>query len=511
MSLVRHPDFHGSVVVRREPDGRLVVQGKAQARFGYAVRDGGGDEQGVWVRWHADADGLTVENDRFGFLPLYYAADDRVIRVATSIRELLALGVDARLDDTALAVFLRLGHYLGDDTPFGAIRTLGPGMRLRFTRDGLRLEPRVAALPVTRTVIDRDEAVRRYGDLMQAAVERHMPDPAERMCVPLSAGRDSRHILYALVRAGRAPHSVVTARAMAPRPDTDATIAARIAAGLGLPHAVLEQSADRFGDEIEKNLLTGFFADEHVQMMPVVRWLRDERIAVSWDGIAGDIFSCGVYDDASFVGGFREPGFRALLAQELGDEGYLRLLLRPQALRRWPREAAEARLAQELARYADLPNPVAPYFFFNRVRRKLALSPFGMLNQRTHVLAPYLDHALFDTLVGLPAEFFRGRQFHSEAIERFYPELPRHPFVSVHEGFVPERRERIWRFGWQIARLARDAHRPDAPASIARGALLPRLAKAALSREYGTRMPIMFSRLIVLMQLESRLRHGASA
>ncbi len=204
-------------------------------------------------------------------------------------------------------------------------------------------------------------------------------------------------------------------------------------------------------DEIEKDLLTGFCADEHAQMVPVARWLNEHRIDASWDGIAGDIFSCGVYNDGGLLDQFRDRRFAELSAFLLADEGYLNGALSDEAYQRWNRELAIDRLSEELALYADLPNPVAPFFFFNRVRRELALCPFGMLNQRTQILAPYLNHDVFDLLIDLPFEYFRGRQFHSEAIDQFYPELPRFEYISSPTGSVTEQRSRIWRFATRMA------------------------------------------------------------
>ena len=92
-----------------------------------------------------------------------------------------------------------------------------------------------------------------------------LPDDDGSMCVPLSAGRDSRHILYALVRAGHIPDMVVTAKSAPPRPSTDALIASKITKELRLPHTIVEQSDDRFEDELAKDLLTSFCADEHAR------------------------------------------------------------------------------------------------------------------------------------------------------------------------------------------------------------------------------------------------------
>jgi hypothetical protein len=48
-----------------------------------------------------------------GFQPLFYAADADRIAVATSTLRLLKLGAPTDLDEAALAVFLRLSHFLG--------------------------------------------------------------------------------------------------------------------------------------------------------------------------------------------------------------------------------------------------------------------------------------------------------------------------------------------------------------------------------------------------------------
>ena len=40
---------------------------------------------------------------------------------------------------------------------------------------------------------------------------------------------------------------------------------------------------------------------------------------------------------------------------------------------------------------------------------------------------------------------------------------------------------------------------------IRRGFLLPRLAKAMVNREFGTEVPVLFSRILVMMHLEESL------
>ena len=142
-----------------------------------------------------------------------------------------------------------------------------------------------------------------------------------------------------------------------------------------------------------------------------------------------------------------------------------------------------------------------PFFFYNRVRRELALCPFAMLNQKVTVLAPYLSQNIFDLLIDLPYDYFRGRHFHSEAIDRFYPELPRQEYISTSTGFVPEKRSRIWTFARRMGGMALNGL--SERSCIRRRFLIPRLAKALVNRDFGTQVPVLFSRILVMLHLEN--------
>lgn len=502
--LQPHPDHTAALIVQQGEEGKLIARGNQTAQLGYRFSGPGvnaGD--GVWVEWTWRGSELVVRNDRFGFLPIYYCLLPTGIGVSTSIIDLLQAGADDELNDEAVAVFLRLGYYVGNDTPFRAIQMLPPGSELNWSQRGLRIHSAAPQISTAASQLSRQQAVIEYGQRFQEVVESMLPDSSDRMCVPLSAGRDSRHILYALVRAGRLPQMVVTAMSAPPRPSTDARIASQITAALRLPHTVLSQSPDRFGDELEKDLMTSFCADEHSQMVPVAKWLDRQQFAVSWDGIAGDIFSCGVYNDNGMLEQFRNRHLTQLSSGLLADDGYLSTCLTPQYRERWNRDLAVNRLSRELDQYADLPNPAAPFFFYNRVRRELALCPFGMLNRQTQILAPYLGHGIFDLLINLPFEYFRGRMFHSEAIDQFYPELPQLEYISSPAGFVPEQRSRIWRFAGRLGSMAMSGKASQS--CIRKSFLMPRLAKAMLNRSFGTEIPVLFSRLLVMLHLEETL------
>ena len=495
---------HSLLSIRQTGDG-FRTEGPLRKHLGYAVTPGQAAAvaspylEGVWVRWYWDGLQLIAENDRFGFFPLFYAETTRGIVVSTQLEPMLGHAISREPDDDAIAVFLRLGYFIGDDTPFKAIRCLEAGQRLEWTpQSGLRVTTHAPSLSTTESSLSRQGAVDAYGERMQAAVESMLPPPDEKFCVPLSAGRDSRHILYALLRAGRTPNEVLTVRSAPPRPSTDADVASQITSALNLEHTIIEQPRNRFAADLRKNRLTGWMADEHAPFIPVGDYISNHGFDWSWDGIAGDIFSCGVYDDTNLLEQFRDGQLNEIAEWFLDDEGYLPQWMPEPLYQRCNRSVARDRLAKELQKYAHLPNPMAPFFFYNRVRRELALSPYGIMNQNARVLAPYLSHGVFDLLIDLPFQYFKGREFHSEAIDQFYPEMPKFPFVSTSTGSVLQSHARNRSFcGAWLRHLLPGRSDGAVKASF----LIPRLLKGCVNRAFGTELPVLFARPLVMMDL----------
>ena len=103
------------------------------------------------------------------------------------------------------------------------------------------------------------------------------------------------------------------------------------------------------------------------------------------------------------------------------------MAIRPQiisasAYKRWSRELAISHLIPHLARYADRPNPVGQFYFWNRTRRHIAGGPWGIMNGACHAFAPYLSKDVYEFLAALPAAFVLEYSFHTETIANFYPE-----------------------------------------------------------------------------------------
>ena len=391
----------------------------------------GDSPDGHYVRWSWDGAKALVRNDRYGFSPVFYSATPGRFIVSDSIPKLLALGADSEPDDEALNVFLHIGWFLGEETPFKAIRSLPPGASLSWSAG--RLDISSEPVPYQPASISRDEAIDGYIELFRQAIARRLPD-TETFGLPISGGRDSRHILLELMRQGRKPTGVVTTEFYPPRRNTDTMPARALAAHCGVPHTVLRQSP-RFAAEAETILRTSFCADEHSWMMGVCRWMGD-HLETTYDGIIGDVLTQSPFLRWDWLDRYEQGRWQELLDSML--DYYERLggfvvMLNERERARFPASRARERILAELRKYADHDDPINKFVCWSRSKREVALMPFSMFAAYTKVETPYLDRDLFDFLYNLPvAKWYREggnrNHFHSDVIVRAFPEAAHIPY-----------------------------------------------------------------------------------
>jgi asparagine synthase (glutamine-hydrolysing) len=473
------------------------VTGATSAFLGRRHNEVDSAAEGTWAEWAWEDGSLQFRNDRFGFYPVFYFFDNDRHGISTSIIDLLELGAPPELDDDALAVFLRLGTFLADDTPFRSIRAAPPGCDIAGPPDATRWRPG-AHRDGPRAELSRAEATSRYGDLFQEAVEKLPLAQDDTVAVPLSGGRDSRHILFALARAGRLPRSCITMKHYPPKSNEDAAIAAQVAKAVGVPHVLLDPPPRVIRAERTKNRMTHFCASEHTWILPLADYARTTGVTVLLDGVAGDVLSAGLFLTEERLKLYESGRLRELAEALLGGEGYLPKLLPAALYGRWTRERAIRRLETELARHVGAPNPVGQFYFWNRTRRQIALSPWSILARDCTVMAPYLDHQLYDFLYGLPASFLLDHAFHTEAIRQFYPEFADIPYET--KSFrVRSTRSRVAALALSATAFAGS---PSTDMSyVRRSFILPRIAKALVNLEFGTHLRQMLNTPVYLSQL----------
>lgn len=429
-SAASDPFFRAAAVA-----DRVEVGGDPQWSGGQPIAPSrpGGAEDGVFARWSWDGRRLVAVNDRYGFYPLFYWADRGSIVISPSIVRLLNEGAPRELDDVAVAVFLRFGSYLGEDTPFRSVRAMPPGATLTWTADGLEVNGSYVFRSLEK--MNRDQALTEYVDRFREAVRRRIL-PDKPIVHPLSGGRDSRHILLELCELGAKPTLAFTTKQYPPAWSQDVEIAARVAHRLGVRHSVWELPKSQGELQWAANRETGLCRRGGARTVAVERVLAGRRVCLH-DGVGGDILSAGWRLDRRGLELVDEGRFdrlaRHLRPRVQGDrEAYLRSLLSPAAYRRFGPEAGYGRVERELRRHAEAPNPISSFFFWNRTRRDIALEPFRVHRHHT-VLAPFLDHDVFDLLAAQPASLFLDGKFHTDAIHRAHPRHADLPFARAYD------------------------------------------------------------------------------
>jgi len=410
------------------PDG-VLVHGQAECSLGRCLGSDEGDE-GVFLKWRWDGQRLTVRNDRFGVYPLFYSAVGDEIWLSPSLAAVLRGNSARRPNAAALAVLHRLGHFLGEDTPFEDVHFLPPGATLVWEAGRLDLQSRgIAPRLVQELPSDFDGAIARYGALFAAAVSKRLPH-AEVFTVPLSGGRDSRHILLELVRQGARPQACLTVKYRPPATNEDARIAGLLCGRLGLTHRVIDKPASFF-QAVRKDIqLTSYCGGGHGWSMPLAAELA-RTASLSYDGLAGDILSAGHMQDVRKAQLFQANQLRelaVLLLSETRHEAVLAKVLPASVLAEQNFELAVARMIDELERHKQQPNPLRSYLFWNRTRRCIASIPYAIQSSVATVHCPYLDHRLFDFLMGLPLEWTQGGRLHDATIKASYPECADVPY-----------------------------------------------------------------------------------
>ena len=412
-----------------------AVSGDHHCELGTVVPGSqGGPEQGVYARWHWDGTRLSAQVDPLGFYSLFVYRKGETIAVSPSLLQLVALGADTTPDHRALAVFHRLGLFINDDTPFAHIRTLPAGGRLTWWDGRSEVTGGPLCPPVRR--ISRGSAVDGLIALTRDSVRSSVAAWPGDLLLPLSGGRDSRHILLELDHLGRPPAACLTFQHRAAGMNAEVRAARAICESVGVRHHVLGRPRSRSRDSLRALVLTGLCSDEHAQMMPLHDYLRG-RPEVALDGIGGDILT-NPDDHAAAHYARAQAGDFIGIARAMMD-GHATVITRPG--RRGPgtiyspeleAEATEY-LAQTVESFASAADPYQAFWFWNRTRREIGFVASALFASGGGVFCPFLDRNFVDFCLSLPFEVTLDQQLHNDAMTRAYPRHSRVPFA---EGFA---------------------------------------------------------------------------
>lgn len=429
------------------------------------------------VSW--DGRTLYVATDPLGYSPLCYSHGSDTLTVATSVTQVRRLCGPQPFDADALAVFVRLGFFLGEDTPFKTIRAFPAGGVLACTAEGVSLTAAPFALaPTARTAA---EAVEGYAHYSVPAIRRRFPEaPA---VIALSGGHDSRLVLLGLHELQAPIRYCVTAgdRAAADC-NPDVYLAQLLTQRLRLEHRFVTAQRPWMDYDWDKNEVTGFCALEHTWLMPLAERLHADATPL-YEGTGVEVFTRTDLLADEYVSLYEQGRYPDLAQQMFAlwvgpPEELLAGLPRSAPWGVLRRDVAIERVAAALASYRDHPNPVGAFNFWNKNRRMTALCPIRHLTTRPRLHAPQLDIDLVRFVGGIPTAVVREREPQAAAIRERFPALADIPFnKEIHLAGRPKRGSLLPQT--MLDRLARCARR-------APHWLLPAL-RAQLTRRFAGR------------------------
>lgn len=166
----------------------------------------------AFVLWDQARQTLFAARDRFGIKPLFYAQVGSVLFLASEAKALLAAGVPAAWDETALFQALHLSFDAGRSL-FAGIRQVPPAHMLIASADGVRIE-RYWDIPYPRRgepspdPVD-GQAIERVRSLLDESVRLRMEADVPVGCL-LSGGVDSSSVLALAARHSDRPVAAFT-------------------------------------------------------------------------------------------------------------------------------------------------------------------------------------------------------------------------------------------------------------------------------------------------------------
>ncbi len=440
----------------KKQEADYVISGMKSCFLGHKfVAKGQASPQGIFAQWEWKDGELSACVDLLGFYNLFYYATNEEVIVSPSPIQLIAEGAPSELDEQALGVFFRIGFFIEEDTPFKKIKVLPPGGKLVWKAGVISVSGGMEIQPESR--VSRREAVDGFIDLFRQSVRQSLESCHGEIVLPLSGGRDSRHILFELKRAGIMPSRCITYNGnTAKDPDAEVLAAMQVSQAVGVPHVILSDKQSRFRDQIITLLKTHLCSDEHFQHMPLQDYCRSVD-CILLDGIGGDVLSRnGNFTNVALYDFSRKDQWKQMSRIVIQDfikvTGFRLedLIGEQQTQASFPQEQAVEYLQKTLEKFEGAADPWTSFLFWNRTRREIALNLTGMLANARCVLAPYLAHNLVSFLASLSFEVISNPRFHDEVIATAFPEYAHIPY---HNELKVKKRQRS---AWQRLKTMRE-------------------------------------------------------
>jgi asparagine synthase (glutamine-hydrolysing) len=451
------------------------------------------------------AQSLTISNDAFGMMPLFYFQNSKLLIFGTEMKAVLAHpAVSPNMDTRGLADLMAFGFIFGEKTLVQGLKCLPGGSTLRF-------DARTGQTKIERTWDFRQRigrGTRGNRELLDEIADKFKSSVSTRCAgglplgVSLSGGYDSRTITAAIDHQ----HTKIQTLTLDVSGGADQIIAEQIArCTSGLPnHHFIENGADFFAEwpQYVREMVwlsDGMYYDEACVMMSTLDKYRDFGIEVALRGHGGElarmqwayelacnrfIRDCRTQSDVmaqlfrQMAFGLTDADFDMLFVPELA-----------RTLGGAARTSMEEAFAGVDAAW-DVIDQVSCVFVQEYLRRQ-SVPSLAQLRSRVEVRMPFLDREYVDAVLQLAPTERLGTRVHRHLLARHNPALLR--ITNANTGApagAGDFRQRLYRktngylkrfFGYE-----RYKHYVDVPGWL-RGPLRPHIESVLLDKRTLTR------------------------
>ena len=372
---------------------------------------------------------LTLVNDRYGLIKLFYYHDKERFCFAPKIRPLLRLGANKSLRKDAIIDFFLFGYLLEDKTFFEHIHQLPPASILEVSKNDMNLtkywdyeyDEEYDARP-------KEELIEELGALWQRAVERRIKKD-ETIIIPLSGGLDSRAVLAATLRC-TSKDNIITFT-FGEQGSLDFEIGKMIAEKAGVENIPLgvEKSdfegqynismkyiegmvdatpyfairsykgMEKYGDKLYIGYMGDPIMGSHISSKMLKKKLKSEQDYIEADSI---IFEKHRLNDLEDVGELLNPSYINIENLKYSFESTLNELKRN--------------------RNEDMANYCAIWDYIHRQDKYTMFAVFSY-DEYFKYITPFLDNELIDFMLKIPPELRLDEKLYKSMLLKKYPEL----------------------------------------------------------------------------------------
>lgn len=417
----RYPIEHGRQAVVAQNDVEFVLRA-IQQRGTTALQDLTGSF--VCAYYDRTTHSLSIVNDRYGLVPLYFYSNQQICIFASEVKAILQLIGPQELDWESCADFFYIGHMMGQKTLFRQIQALGPGQELIW-RDGTVTQRTYDDFTQTNVLQPDIVSTETIAALFTAAVQNRVRSDVPNTLL-LSGGFDSRLILGALHTLGVAPNIVSLEHANEAQ-GADGLFAGRMAQLLGLPCDYRQTRTDFFASSqwLEAfYILDGMLPTFQLFISEVYPELNPAQGMV-WDGLALDVALGGSHQGAGGIQG----NIKEFIAKRRIHRLLLRLVLTHRQFQTLDRTFM-SRVQHELAQIPVSENQFSFFLLKNRTRRRIAVNPYQLYASKVEPLTPGADQHFLDYVLRVPHRLKHNHKLYIDVLRRHFPILTQVPIVS---------------------------------------------------------------------------------